>query len=125
MKNILILIAVVSAFCIGFIYSNAMTVLPKDVSTANSLVVLEREIRIFAESNGRLPNCLQELIDTGYSDQNLLKDRWGEEIEYVVVDTNIVSLITKGNPSIRHKHGFNCAISNTFSVRLNQHEGQF
>lgn len=121
MKNILILVAVISAFCIGFICSNAMTVLPKDVSTANVLMVLEREIRIFADSNGRLPNCLQELINVGSIDKNMFKDRWGEEIEYVVVSNNVASLISKGNPSIRHKHGFNCAISNTFSVHLNQY----
>ena len=120
MKNILILVAVVAAFCLGFVYSNAMTVLPKDIATANTLMVLEREIRTFAESNGRLPNCLKELVDIGSTDKNLCKDRWGEEIEYVVADTNVVSLISKGNPSIRHAHGFNCAISNTFSVYLNQ-----
>lgn len=124
MKNILILVAVVSAFCIGFIYSNAMTVLPKDVSTANTLMVLEREIRVFAENNGRLPNCLKELVDVGCVDKNLCKDRWGEDIEYIIVTNNVASLISKGNPSIRHKHGFNCAISNTFPVHLNQHGGK-
>ena len=124
MKSILILVAVVTAFCLGFAYSNAMTVLPKDIGTANTLMVLEREIRAFAESNGRLPNCLQELVDVGSADKNLCKDRWGEDIEYIVVSNNVAFLVSKGNPSIRHKQGFNCAISNTFSVHLNQHGGK-
>ena len=43
MKNILIFVVITLAFGIGFVYSNSMTVIAKDIATANTLMVLERQ----------------------------------------------------------------------------------
>ena len=117
MKNLLIIIAVATSFCLGFAFSSAMTILPKDVSTANTLMVLERAIRGFFAEKQRLPINLSELVETGKVEGSKCKDRWGNEIEYILTNSNTVSLVSRGNPSITHYKTFECSISNTFSIR--------
>lgn len=118
MKNILIFVVITLAFGIGFVYSNSMTVIAKDIATANTLMVLEREIRNFANDKKRIPDSLQELVAVRKIDSETCNDRWNEKIEYVIINSNTVSLISMGNPSIRHNDGFKCAISNTFSINF-------
>ena len=117
MKNILIIVAVVVAFCLGFAYSNAMTVLPKDISTANRLKVLERTIKKYVTERHKLPLGLSELIDVGYADKDMCIDRWGNEIEYSVLNDNMICLVSNGDPSIRRTFGLEYRISNTFSIQ--------
>jgi len=120
MKTIIIVIALVASFGLGFIYSSSMTVLPKDVSTVNTLMVLEREIRSFVAERRRLPNTLNELVESGRVDKNRCMDRWGNEIQYNPTNSNTVSLVSGGDPSIRSR-GIEYRISNTFSVVCGHH----
>lgn len=116
MNKFIVVGLVVLAFCIGFVFSNAMTTIPKDVSTANTLMVLEREIRHSFERNKRLPVGLHELVEQGRVDEKMCYDRWGGKIEYSIVASNTVLLVSQGNPSIRRKKGYVCTISNTFPI---------
>ena len=121
MKNITIAIAFVVSFGLGFIYSSSMTVLPKDISTANTLMVLERGIRSFVAERQRFPNTLSELVESGKVDKNRCWDRWGNEIQYSA-KSNIVSLVSSGDPSITRSSGIEYRISNTFSINRAHHE---
>ena len=120
MKNIIIAIALAVSFGFGFIYSSSMTVLPKDISTVNTLMVLEREIRSFFAERQRLPNTLNELVESGKVDKNECMDRWGNEIKYSLINSNTVSLVSGGDLSICSR-GIEYHISNTFSVGCCHH----
>ena len=122
MKSILIIVAVVAAFCLGFAYSNAMTVLPKDIGTANRLKVMERTIKKYVAEKHKLPSGLTELIAGGYIDKDMCLDRWGNEIVYSVLNDNMVCLVSNGDPSIRRSFGLEYRISNTFPIQQNLHK---
>lgn len=120
MRKVLIIVAIAISFCLGFIYSNAMTILPKDVSTANRLKILERAVKRYYDERHKLPSGLMELVGDGYTERDICKDRWGNEIEYSIVDSNMVRLVSIGDPSLRRSLGLEYRISNTFQVRGRQ-----
>lgn len=61
-----------------------------------------------------------ELVGDGYTERDICKDRWGNEIEYSIVDSNMVRLVSIGDPSLRRSLGLEYRISNTFQVRGRQ-----
>lgn len=120
MKNLLIVFVVIASFCLGFAFSSAMTILPKDISTVSTLIVLEREIRNFFAEKHRLPITLSELVEMGKVEECECKDRWGNKIGYILKNSNTVSLVSRGDPSITSYKTFEYLISNTFSIRQGQ-----
>lgn len=117
MKNILTAVAIGAAFCLGFAWSSAMTVLPKDISTLNRLVVLERGVKDFFNCRKRLPINLQELVDYRYVDACSCRDRWGNVIGYTPLSSNTVRLVSIGDPTTKsYSAGLEYRITDTFSA---------
>ncbi len=115
MKNILIVVVVIVAFCIGFVYSNAMCVCPKDLLTANRLSVIERATRQFLKDKHRMPSGIDELIAAEYTEDGT--DGWGNKIEYMIVDGHTVKLSSSGDPRMTSHFNIEYRITKTFSVR--------
>ena len=115
MKNLLIVGAVIAAFCLGFVYSNAMSVCPKDLMTANHLAVIERATRQFLKDKHRMPSSIDELIAAKYTEDGM--DGWGNRIEYTIIDGNSVKLVSSGDPKMAAHFNIEYRIMKTFSVR--------
>ena len=116
MKNVLFAIVVMASFCIGFVYSNAITYSPKDLGTVNDMSIVESGIRRYFKSASRLPESLSELVALNYVEQCRCKDRWGGEIEYLKLSDTTIRLFSKGNPSLMSWRGVQSGISYVFSV---------
>lgn len=115
MKNILIVVVVIAAFCIGFVYSNAMSVCPKDLMTANHLAVIERATRQFLKDKHRMPSSIDELIEAKYTEDGM--DGWGNRIEYTIIDGNTVKLVSSGDPRMTAHFNIEYRIKKIFSVQ--------
>lgn len=117
MKKILVIIAPIVAFCLGFAYSNSMTVLPKDVITISHISRLELAIKDFAKQKGRLPVNLDEIVTADLIKEQVCKDGWGCEFEYQISDCGNVSLVSYcGRMPRTEPNGIEAEIRNDFIV---------
>ena len=118
MKKSIALSLILLSFALGFVFSNAMTTLPKDISTASELCRLEFAIREFVKGKKQLPDSLDSLVHDGYLKQRQILDRWGNRIEYQRTEKGRVLLISRGDANVRNSMGCDYVISKVFEIKV-------